>query len=1006
MSIYSGVVNLSTGNTHLVFPLCGWGGKGGGVQFSLVFNSQSTRSSALGPKWTHSYRWQIFTGSGTATVVADDGTEMVYTLSNGVYVPPVGFYDTLTQYSGGTWKLGRKGGTNYFFNSSGQLTGIADISGNYTTLNYTNGVLTSVIDPAGRTLTLGYNQGVLNTITDCQNRTWSIAWDAHYDVHVIYDPSLGTGSSVYRLISYDANYNINAILDRLGKTWYINYSGNVFLNTLDPDSHTVSLAYPALNTGIAWPATAVSNATWTNANGKVTTTGFDVLGRPVGTNDATSRLTTYTWDNSNNRTGMTLPSSAAWQWGYDTRGNQTSSTDPFNQTTISQYDYNNGDVLKYTKDPNGFETFYNYPTAAPFNGNLLSVQDARGYTTNYQYNTDGSVKQVTDAEGRVTKYGYDSWGHRNQITVVKDANTSYVTNFVFDKGSHVTQRTDARGRVTNYTYDAWGRLKQKDYPTSSRPSVQLFLDVESRLTKTIDATGTRLFNSYDAWGRCLSMNDPMAGSNNPLLATYDAEGNLKTQQDVTGRTISYGYDDADRLLTVSDDGNATQASYLYDSDGNMKMLTLPNGVVTKWAYTTGRLTGVSHAVGTNAPFAYYTTDATSFDAAGRLLHFADFTGDTTALTYDPEDNLLTESRSGTYPYNGTYSYVDKTNLRTSAQTDKGGIPTHNGAYSYDGAGRLTQVIDSVNSLTEGYTWYADGTLSAYPLPGSNGATIVLPDYDEEGNLVQLKHQTSSGTVTAYEYGYAYDGGRRWKKDYTGSTATWYPCGVACSAGELAELSNTIDSSGNTTGSWTTSALYLPGGAGCGSGTPIRRHNVSANTDEYHHTDLLGVAGVLTNAGAAVISSSLYDCFGVQRYSGAWGQTFQFAVASPYRFCRTDDDGLLKDCDCDETLPIRDLRLGNCGQNGTPSQPVNTVADCDKAYTFWWDICMCKCKIGKSIKDDIISKRMDDCIKKAKSKAKKDECWSQAVSDWQWIQKQNKKCRDRCGADPGARNGRR
>ena len=62
------------------------------------------------------------------------------------------------------------------------------------------------------------------------------------------------------------------------------------------------------------------------------------------------------------------------------------------------------------------------------------------------------------------------------------------------------------------------------------------------------------------------------------------------------------------------------------------------------------------------------------------------------------------------------------------------------------------------------------------------------------------------------------------------------CG-AFAAGELAELSNTINSSGNYTGKWTTTALYLPGGAGCGSGAPIRRHNVSANTDEYHHTDL-------------------------------------------------------------------------------------------------------------------------------------------------------------------------
>jgi len=58
---------------------------------------------------------------------------------------------------------------------------------------------------------------------------------------------------------------------------------------------------------------------------------------------------------------------------------------------------------------------------------------------------------------------------------------------------------------------------------------------------------------------------------------------------------------------------------------------------------------------------------------------------------------------------------------------------------------------------------------------------------------------------AYEYGYGFEEGRRWRKDTVNGVWTRYPCGVACGAGELVE--QTSDLSGSQ---WTTSALYLQG----------------------------------------------------------------------------------------------------------------------------------------------------------------------------------------------------
>jgi len=80
---------------------------------------------------------------------------------------------------------------------------------------------------------------------------------------------------------------------------------------------------------------------------------------------------------------------------------------------------------------------------------------------------------------------------------------------------------------------------------------------------------------------------------------------------------------------------------------------------------------------------------------------------------------------------------------------------------------------------------------------------------------------------AYEYGYGFDGGRRWRKDYLNGVWTRYPCGVACGAGELVEQQKPLEG-----GSWTVSALYL-------QGISLVRRN-----DEWHHFDPLGTAQVI------------------------------------------------------------------------------------------------------------------------------------------------------------------
>ncbi len=221
-------------------------------------------------------------------------------------------------------------------------------------------------------------------------------------------------------------------------------------------------------------------------------------------------------------------------------------------------------------------------------------------------------------------------------------------------------------------------------------------------------------------------------------------------------------------------------------------------------------------------------------------------GDITTYSYDPAGNLLNETRTGQRPYSGAYSYWSDSNRKT-ADVITNGVMVHNGTYSYDGAGRLDQCIDSATGLTEIYTWNADTTLASMPGPSYTREFT----YNEEAQLLGISH---SGTL-AYQYAYGADGNRRWSKDIANDLWTWYPCGVACGAGEMVEETSTLTGS-----SWSVSSQYLRVGGGCSS--MLIRQKITTMNDEYHHADIVGMYGVLTDASANVLRSYVFDAYAV------------------------------------------------------------------------------------------------------------------------------------------------
>ena len=473
----------------------------------------------------------------------------------------------------------------------------------------------------------------------------------------------------------------------------------------------------------------------------------------------------------------------------------------------------------------------------------------------FLHDVTGFKTQITDPLNRVTQFDPDSYGNVAKITDP----AGKITNRVFNLLGQITQETDALGRITNYSYDDWGRLILIEYPTTGAPSVSFSYDLENRMIQSVDGTGTRSY-SYDDWGRRTALSDPRGGTS----AVYDARGAITQQTDVSGRTVQYAFNGASQLTAVGD-GSGT-AQYTYTLDGDVATASYPNGTRVEYGYDNARrINSIVHRLVSNGSIII--SYGVTYDSAGRVWQVTEQpSGDVTTYLYDYVGNLTSEVRTGVSPYSGTYQY-DGSGARTSAYVVTNGVAQQNGTYSYDPAGRLSQVVDTVSNTTDVYTWNDDGTLASFPGPGYTR----LLSYNDSKQLVSITRDYGGGTqVLAYEYGYGADGGRRWKKDYAGGIWTWYPCGVACSAGELVEQQS--DLTGQT---WTTTALYLQG------------QSIVSRNGEYHHFDNRNTAGVITNISGSVLSNNLYDNFGVARYTNGSAQT-------PWRWqqAQVADEGLI------------------------------------------------------------------------------------------------------------------
>ncbi|MFN3811751.1 MAG: RHS repeat-associated core domain-containing protein [Roseateles asaccharophilus] len=528
------------------------------------------------------------------------------------------------------------------FGSQGQVLEMSDSAGGRT--QWTRDAQnrrTRVVDAIGRTTRMVYDDlgnvvrqiDALGRITDIQ-----------------YDPLWNKPSSVSRYAD-----------DGTAQTWRMGYDGKGNLNRLtDPLGHVVKMDYNANG-----QLTAL-----TDALNQTSSMGYNAAGDLVRLVDALGNTTRISTDRS---------------------GRPVSSTDPLSYTSSSK--------------SNGI-------------GQTVEIEDPLGGKTLMSYDAGARLSKVTNPLGKdIASYGYDEFGRLVSRTDALGA----VERYAYDAADRLSELTDRKGQVTRYSYDEAGRLLRMEAPDRS---VEQVYDGAGRLIR-IESNGgqgaSRIDYEYDAADRLLREVQTFQGRSQVLSYAYDRLDRRISRKLDEQDEVRYEWDLANRLTAIHYAGQATR--YSWDAAGRLSKKTLPNGITADYGYdAANRLLSIDYkkADGSRIDQLSYSYDArgqrssktvaaqhlgvetpmtAEYDAADRMSRITLRPGqpgreERCVLSYDANGNLAEKACDGA---SGTTRYGWDSLNKLASITG----PGLNAGFAYDALGRRVS-----RTLNGEVSWYS------------------------------------------------------------------------------------------------------------------------------------------------------------------------------------------------------------------------------------------------------------------------------------------------------------
>ncbi|EOY8872169.1 DUF6531 domain-containing protein, partial [Escherichia coli] len=336
-----------------------------------------------------------------------------------------------------------------------------------------------------------------------------------------------------------------------------------------------------------------------HADGSVTQSQFDAVGRLRAQTDAAGRTTEYSPDVvAGLITRITTPDGRASAFYYNHHSQLTSATGPDGLEIRREYD-ELGRLIQETA-PDGDITRYRYDN--PHSDLPCATEDATGSRKTMTWSRYGQLLSFTDCSGYVTRYDHDRFG---QVTAVhrEEGLSQYRA---YDSRGQLIAVKDTQGHETRYEYNIAGDLTAVIAPDGSRNGTQY--DAWGKAVRTTQGGLTRSME-YDAAGRVIRLTSEN-GSHTTFR--YDVLDRLIQETGFDGRTQRYHHDLTGKLIRSEDEGLVTH--WHYDEADRLTHRTVKGETAEQWQYDErGWLTDISHISEGHRVAVHY-----RYDEKGRL----------------------------------------------------------------------------------------------------------------------------------------------------------------------------------------------------------------------------------------------------------------------------------------------------------------------------------------------------------------------------------------------------
>jgi RHS repeat-associated protein len=418
-------------------------------------------------------------------------------------------------------------------------------------------------------------------------------------------------------------------------------------------------------------------------------------------------------------------------------------------------------------------------------GNRASVQNPRGYTTTYTYDSSncmthrvlgtsptlrnftytcdpdrGLVTSELDSDHAITRvFGYDRFGRNTLISEggMREKDTTYsdgirmitvasdlknnqdhalVQTTLYDQLGGTWQTSDPAGSIVqtrNYTPPAGQSGAGFSYRAVSSPYITQAESTMGWTRSKFDPNG-RLVEVQHFSGSGLPAPWVSANSNSTGTATTSYSSNTTITQDEAGVSRTSITDGLGRLGQVTENGIGATTTYSYDALDDLTGVT--QGSQTR-TFVYSSLRRLTSATNPESGVTSYTYDANG-NVATRTSR-----GITTSYTYDGLDELTgkTYNDSGVTPA-ASYSYDH--GWRTSASSGN----TVYGYTTFDGLGRVTLATQTTGgqAYTFGYEYNLADGIKKLTLPSGR---VVTTTYDATSGRPSTVQGALSGVNTNY-----------------------------------------------------------------------------------------------------------------------------------------------------------------------------------------------------------------------------------------------------------------